>query len=373
MKFLIWLLVSPAAWAFPDMVRHGYVHCTSCHTSLVGGSVLNDYGRSLSREVLSQPKLAGRESAEGDEAFAYGLISRPDWLLLGADVRVLQSFVESKVASRGRFFIMQVDLDASAQVSERWRFFGSIGRIEPTGGDATARDFVAVPRAGAEYLFTPADAKDRVALRAGRFVPAYGIAFAEHTFVTRQGLGFGPALERLAAELAWNNDSTSVVVTGIQARYSGNETLPEQGWTAQVATAIGEKSKIGANYWSTHREGAGRRQMYGVFSHIGFNKDWYALLDVNILEEAKTGLVELFKIGYEITPGLQLMAIQEHANYDRSRTDPKFEAYSAGVQWFPRPHWDLFALYRRERNTALPAPQTNAFDDRVWLIGHFYL
>ena len=50
---LILTFVSGAAQAFPDMIRHGYTNCTACHVSPSGGGVLNAYGRSLSKELIS--------------------------------------------------------------------------------------------------------------------------------------------------------------------------------------------------------------------------------------------------------------------------------------------------------------------------------
>lgn len=377
MRFLILfaLLGSTEAWAFPEMVRHGYTQCITCHTSHVGGNLLTEYGRSLSRELLSQPTLAGKESAEGDEQFMYGLVAPPKWLTLGGDIRTLQLFVESKDASRGRFFIMQVDLDASVQLGERWRAFASIGRIEARETDAVAEDFVGSPRHGVEYLFTHPEAENRVTLRVGRFMPAYGILFPEHTFVTRTLLDFGPGQERYAAELAWNNEKTSVIATGIGARLEGKDTEDETGGILQVAHGVGEGSKVGVNYYNSRREDlAGAkftREIYGAFAHIGFTKQWYALLDVNRPKSSteKWGLVETMKLGYEVHQGWHIVGVQEFANLDSEKSNPKFEAYGIGTQWFPRPHWDFYGLYRKERNTAAG----NDFSDVVWLIGHFYL
>ena len=41
------------SWAFPEMVRHNYSNCSSCHVSPSGGGVLTQYGRELSSAILS--------------------------------------------------------------------------------------------------------------------------------------------------------------------------------------------------------------------------------------------------------------------------------------------------------------------------------
>lgn len=381
MKYLILFLVvaGTKAFAYPEMTRHGYTQCISCHTTQVGGNLLTPYGRSLSRELLSQQTLGGKESAEGDEAFAYGLVQPPEWLTLGGDIRTLQMFVESKQASRGRFMIMQVDFDASAQW-RGWRAFGSLGRIEPVDPDATAKDFVISPRHGMEYRFTPEDSDNRLTLRAGRFLPAYGINFPEHTYITRRLLDYtpndpNPAMERYAGELSWSNQFVNVIATGILGHMEGEEFRADKGGTFQISTQVRDKSKFGLNYYTTDREPVGRdvftRKMYGMFAHIAFSERWYGMLEVDRPQNQadKWGLTDLFKVGFEIHQGLHLLAIQEYGNADIKNPNPKEEAYSLGAQWFPRPHFDFYGIYRRERNTA----RSNDWQDVVWLIGHFYL
>lgn len=371
---IVSLFFAPAAFAFPDMVRHGYVHCTACHTSLAGGNVLNEYGRALSREVLSQPSLGGRPVVDGDENFLYGFTKPVKGLLLGGDIRLLQLFSESKTASRGRFMIMQVDFDAFYEVSKRVRAFFSVGRVEPLNADPTAKDYVASPRHGLEYQFTAPDAENRVALRVGRFMPAYGIGFAEHTFVTRRLLNFMPSQERLAAELSWNNDRASVIATGLFQQFQNNDTKPEAGGILQVAHAVGDNSKVGVNYYQSELKTAGTKftqRALGAYAHMAFTKNFYGLLEVDRIKGRQNtwGFIDTFKLGYEVHQGWHLIGVHEFANLDMDKSNPKFEAYSVGTEWFPRPHWDFLALYRKERNSGV----RNSFDDVVWLVAHFYL
>lgn len=372
--FVLLLALAEQAVAYPEMVRHGYIHCTACHTSQVGGGLLNEYGRALSRELLSQLSLGGKPTQDGDEDFLYGLAKTSDKYLFGGDIRVLQLFVDSPQASRGRFFVMQVDLDASIQMTKKIRTFLSVGRVEPQDPDPTAKDFVASPRHGVEFTLTSPENVNQWTLRVGRFMPAYGIAFAEHTFVTRQNLAFLPGQERYAAELAWVNDRSMLIATGIFKRAFGNDLDREEGGAIQFGTAIGKGSKIGINAYQTELYKNNQRaskKMYGLFAHMGFSKQWYGLLEIDrpVDMDGNWGLVEIFKLGYEVHQGWHLVGVQEYSNPNSENANPKFEAFSMGTQWFPRPHWDLYGLYRKERDTRT----SNDFQDVVWLIAHFYL
>lgn len=359
-------LVSYQAFAFPEMVRHGYTQCTACHASPTGGGLLNEYGRSLSSEILSQKSLFGNSAREGDEKFLNGLASLPEGYLFGGDIRLLQVFVENKSASRGRFIIMQLALDFSVQMKSWARFFVSVGRQESRKPEPVASDFIYSPQAGLEFLLSPEDALYRTTLRAGKFMPAYGILFQEHSLVTRKNLDFQPGQERLAAELSWSNENYSVIATGIAGQTSFNVNIPEKGAALQLSTSVGNSSKFGLNYYETDR-----KKVYGLFSHISFSEKIYGLLEVDqpIAKNQDKGLIEVFKLGYELHQGLHFVGIQEFANLNVQESNPKFEAFSIGTQWFPRVHWDLYGLIRKERNTL----NGDDFEDQAWLIGHYYL
>ncbi len=367
------VLLAPTAQAFPETFRHGYVHCSSCHASLAGGDILTAYGRSLSRELISQTTLGGKLVAEGDEEVLGGVLKTPKWLTVGGGIRVLQTFVESKTSSRARFMIMQVDFDFLAQATDRLRTFFSIGRVEPKEDQSRGTDFIGFPRYGVDYSFGTLESNQQTHLRVGRFMPAYGIPFAEHPFVTRSWLNFQPGQERIAAELSWANDQTAVLATAIGQRAVFDDLVDEVGGVVQANTAFGEKIKIGANYYSTEMKKSGlttKNQIYGLFANMGFSKNWYGLFEIDRPRNAfgKWGLVEIFKLGYEMHQGLHWLGVQEFANGDSSKTDPKFEAYSLGLEWFPRPHLDFLAMVRRERHSAA----SSDFQSAVWLIGHYY-
>jgi hypothetical protein len=110
---LITLLTLSKAEAFPELIRHGYVNCVSCHISPSGGGLINDYGRSFSREGLST------FSRPGEEGVLHGLIGReqlPKWLTVGGDARGAQVHHENEFVREGRFYTMQADLEAAAKV-----------------------------------------------------------------------------------------------------------------------------------------------------------------------------------------------------------------------------------------------------------------
>lgn len=374
LNFVI-LLFAVKVYAYPEFIRHGYSQCITCHESVTGGSLISPYGRTLSKELLSQSTLAGKSSSESFEQAGFGLVNTPEWLRFGGDVRLLQSFVESPQVSQGRFLIMQVDLDFVAQLNSRIKTMISVGRIETRKAEASAQDFVSSPRHWLEYLITDPEAENRMAVRIGRFFPAYGVAFAEHTFSSRSWLGFGPGQEKNIFEFSWIDKSFEIYISRILAKAMGNQILHEEGWIVQIAKQFGETSKVGLNFLQAETQDFSLtnydQKFQGLFAHIGFTKNFYGLFDFNqIYGSQKTwGVVLTSKFGYELWQGFHLLGVHEFANRNAQQADPRFEGYSVGAQWFPREHFDLLAYYRKERESSV----SDQFQDSVWLIAHLYL
>jgi hypothetical protein len=118
MLLVILLIVSfsPSLYAFPEMVRHGYINCTACHVSPAGGGLMSPYGRSMSKEILS------RWSYEGEENLAHGAIKNEKinaWISgveevgfnIGGDFRYIQLYRNSETLEQGKFFPMQRDVE----------------------------------------------------------------------------------------------------------------------------------------------------------------------------------------------------------------------------------------------------------------------
>src|SRR5665213_1369307 len=100
---LLQFLSPKVAMAFPEMVRHGYVNCTSCHVSPSGGGVLTPYGRQQATDLLST------WSTEKEAGPVQGLLQTPEWLNLGGDLRTIEIYRNTPQVTSARFLNMQED------------------------------------------------------------------------------------------------------------------------------------------------------------------------------------------------------------------------------------------------------------------------
>ena len=205
----------PGTWAAlpasaePTFLSKQYPRCTACHYSASGGGLLTPYGRSLSREEISTFGRQGMGGvpaagpAAGEEGFLFGAVSSESPLQLGLDVRPSHLAVDlpgRAVADRN--FLMNLDLQAAWR-RDGWTAYGSVGRA-PVGGGG---EFVSYEH------WVAWQASDTVSVRGGRFLPAYGVRFADHTSFTRAHLDLAQDDHVYGLEVDVSTDRTLLQVS----------------------------------------------------------------------------------------------------------------------------------------------------------------
>jgi hypothetical protein len=168
-------LGSGTAEAYPQFQLSRDPTCTSCHVSPAGGGVLNENGLATA-ETISQWGTAPE--------FFYGKIPRPDWLMLGGDVRAASGYVqtpEKLLAS----FPMQLEAYGRA-VLGAFSLQVDVGAREAQSGNEAATHV----ESREHYLTWQQQPGENTGLyvRVGRFMPVFGLRLAEHlTYIRRWG------------------------------------------------------------------------------------------------------------------------------------------------------------------------------------------
>ena len=373
----LFLLLASKAQAFPEFVRHGYSNCITCHFSPTGGGILTEYGRAMSKELLSRGQFFFEKKMElpqpqesEEEQFLGGAVKLPQGLSLGGDIRALQWVQDNKTATRGGFVFMQADLEAALSDGKRIVVDGTIGRAEPQGKAKYANDYLVSRRHWISVKMGPEETPDRYQLRFGRFYPAYGINIAEHPTVTRKQLGFDQQQETYNAELAYISETWNVFATYVAGRPDNSSRPQEVGGALQVSRAVGERYRLGVNAFQSSNA-VRTRTLAGAFAHLGFSPTFYALTDFSWSKDRvnKSGLAEFFKLGWEFSRGVHLLATQQFGKPSFSQSENWQEAYSLGIQYYPRVHWDFLLSVGQERSTVA----SRDFDSVLLFLAHYYL
>lgn len=328
------VLVSSVGQAFPELVRTGYANCITCHVSPSGGGTLTEYGRALSGDRLST------WTQEGEEQFAYGIAPKRKWLSLGGDFRSLLLGQNRPNRQIFQAFVMQADLEAAV----------TVGKIQ---ADATAGvDYVGNPISRRHYvIYRPTD---QLSFRAGRFLPAVGVNTENHSIALRRGIGRDQSTETYNLEGAWIDQNFDVFATAVFGRPDNTSLGAEVGGALSGSVFFGNRFKIGASYFYGRRAVA-QRHVVGPYFILGFTDRFFLMVDTayQILNPANgagsSGFADYARLDYEVTQGLHVYVTQELSNLDTAKPGAWSDAYGLGVQWFPRPHFEVNVMYQKNR------------------------
>lgn len=359
MKLLLMFLLfsSEMTFAYPQMVRHGYARCTSCHVSPNGGGVLTAYGRALSKEVLS---TWGRE---GEEQWHFGLLpssEAPNGLVYGADYRSVQVHSSDRQRTVGRFIEMQKSVELGWQ-EEKWSL------VSAWAADTTR---MSEPWDIRELylLLSPIES---VHFRLGEFTPRFGIQVAEHVLSPRALMGLGLNSDQRTAEFIFEKPKWDL---SLSRKFSDrNESSSHDAWYSQMNYLFSPVSRVGLSFEMQLSDL--RRQSYGAHLLKGFTEHTYVVAEMIYQKTESPSLpssesfAQYSKWGWEMEKGFHLIFIQD-LKKRRLETSPSTEElWATGFEFFPRPHFELQGVWGKRRNLS----RDSAYGDYAWLMFHFYL
>ena len=355
-SFSIFVCAS-AAFSFPDMIRHGYTNCTACHVSPSGGGLLNPYGRSLSKELIST------WSGENEAGLLHFINTEKvdEWLALGGDFRGAQLHQENDSIKRGRWVPMQAGFEVGI-VQPKWSVVSFIGQQNVQQNEWQ-------PYATRYYgLITPMDG---LYIKLGRFLPNFGINLPDHILSTRGPLQMGYGMERNTAEVSWLGEDWNFILSG----YKTPENISANNQTGTTATATYSMGnyKTGVQFLS-EKDDFQTRQIAGAIGYLGWTKEFGTLIEVDrelttpsAGGPEKKGLSLMHRSSYEVYKGFHVVALNDYSQSNLDVGTTKVYRFGPGIQWFPRPHFDLQAFWTREQ------AQNYKEGDYAWLVLHYYL
>lgn len=359
---LLWTLLAAGleARAFPDLIRHHYVNCTACHVAPTGGGLLNPYGRSMSRELLSA------SGGEREIEFLHGVLpenAMPDWLLPGGDLRVIQVHTENPDRKAGRTIFMQAGFEFGVTKG-------------PLTGVMFLGQAVNEPRdvrwvAPRYYLLW--NATDQLSVRGGRFTPAFGLNIPYHTLPTRQALGFGANQERDTVETAWSGEKWNWALSGSRSASNVPVNARENLATLQINRTFLDSHRVGISVLKGSSKN-GRRDGAGVQGVFGFTDKWAYMTEFDSLwthpetGKATTGLYHFSQLIWEVKKGWQPYLMETYLKSNLSDSTSVTDSRGVGLRYYPRPHFALDLAWFKQRIGVV----ADRYDDMAWLLFHYY-
>jgi hypothetical protein len=360
MRNLIFLLLvtsGNAVQAFPQMIRHGYTSCNTCHAAPRGGGILTDYGRALSKELLST------WSYEGEENWHHGLVDHekiPKWFKLGGDFRSVQVHSKDQMATIGRFIEMQEQVEIAVQHKSTW--------VSLTAASDTLIESKPwyIPGFFVSTQITP-----ELHVRAGKFVPRFGINAPEHIFSTRGAVGFGYQTERETLEMTYITPKWDVSLAAVTGQLKDGNSA--EGFYSQFNYSFGSKDRVGLSFEQKTEDD--EALALGAHALIGFTEKLYLITDTvwrqvqQPSQEREQGLFHFAKLGYEIEKGLHIILIEDIKKTNLDAEGSTQSMYGFGFTFFPRPHLEFQGVWTRRTNLS----RSREPGDYAWFLMHYYL
>jgi hypothetical protein len=194
-------LTAARAHAYPQFELSKDQSCAGCHISPSGGGPLSENGMAVA-ESISKFGTAPE--------FMYGKVTTPEWLTLGGDLRGAAGYM----ATPQRYLVafpMQTDVYAVAQKGNI-DVHVTVGYRPPT----YRNEALTTIWSREHYVRWEQDGSTHQGLgvRVGRFMPVFGLRFAEHTIYTRRYGGTPLYSDTYGAAVSYNNDKIEAHVTG---------------------------------------------------------------------------------------------------------------------------------------------------------------
>ena len=165
-----------SAAAYPQFQLSRDRTCTACHYSPAGGGLLTENGL-VTAGAISQWDMS-------PELF-YGVVSTPSWLSLGGDLRGAAGYVQAPERLLAAF-PMQLEATGRAELGAGLSLVIDLGARETRSG-AEARTFAWSREHYLMWQQRPGESAG-LFVRAGRFMPVFGLRLAEHlTYIRRWG------------------------------------------------------------------------------------------------------------------------------------------------------------------------------------------
>lgn len=364
---LLFVCAVQVAHAYPTLTRKGYTSCATCHYNPSGGGALTSYGKYVAQEVYG----IFNESANAlpflvMPKYEVGSFEEP---LVVAQVmaRAVQVLSDGKAVRAYKANRMQLDLEAGVS-HDGWQALATVGpRMDsaiPSESEKTTFAFRRwwLGRVVLEY-----------AVRAGKFMPEFGIYHPHHNIPTRRGLYFNHNEEPYIAQ-ATKFSETFDYTLGVLKGAEKTELDGQSGVVATVAYKTG-MSRYGVSHLQTKSNNsessvAKSESATSVFAQIGHDQHYYLLSEFARKQKSQSDRRYLgySELGWEFGKGISTYLNWEYTNL----VDKKQVIHSPGIGLlvYPITHTELSLQFGRvfSRSEDYGSAQSN----RAFIMANLY-
>lgn len=350
-------------FAYPENAIKGYANCMACHANPRGGGLLNDYGRSLSGELMSTWTKPDFEKPFG------GLVPNTEYLKWGGQVRAVQTRVSNDNVKLGRAFLMQNNLEAMVGTSE-------VSVVATVGTKTGPKEAADKGEFLSERHYLRWMTSDDTMIRAGKFSQVYGLNDPNHTRFIKQGLGFGSLSETYQLEFSKFFESGEIVLASSFGKLNKEQQADSEKSLVAVATYYPQgKGRLSFNFLQG-QDRVDERKLVGLNGVQALSSESYLLYQLDYqtkkpLEnesQSTKSVVGFLSLGIFALKGLNTYALFEFFHQDLSDSQSVTHSPGLGMRWLPIPHLEFQIEHQYRVNRRTRDNPTH----RTWLVGHVY-
>ncbi|MAF78891.1 MAG: hypothetical protein CME60_12060 [Halobacteriovoraceae bacterium] len=365
--FVLILFSSSYSFGFVENVTKGYPNCMACHVSASGGGVLNDYGRSLSKELMSTWTLFSHF-----EDPYYGLAKNTPNIKFGGQHRVIQIHGENDQVKLKRQFTMQNNVEFAIQYAQAF-VVATLGTKEGPDNTPDKRKFLS------ERHYIQWAAAPDVQVRVGKFRQNFGINHPNHSRFTKSSTGFGSYSESYNLDLTkffeWGEINVSSSVGNMWT--NKNEDDEKRNLAVNLTHYMGGNSRVGISLLkgeskSYIRDLFSAHAVFPLFKNIVGRSEIVYENKANKTGDSLTPKTKALygdhQYGYKLFKGFMPYLVFEHSQNNLENSDTLILAPGTGFQFLPIPHVELRAEFQKRKYMNDP----NNLEDRLSFQMHLY-
>lgn len=334
---LVGVVLTPGtAAAYPQFTLSRQTTCSACHVSPAGGGILDGMGAITAEDDTT---------FGGDGGFLEGKITLPDWLKVGGDFRAAAGASDNGGGLGGSLFPMQTEVYAAITQ-------GAFTGYATLGMTAINEDEPAEAIQTREHWVMWRPNLEGAYVRAGRFMPVYGLRLAEHPFYVRRYGGAPLYGETYGVSAGWVSDSVEAHLTGFIKDPLRTPLERGNGAALYAEKRVGEAFAIGAQARFADSD-ADRRTQGGLTAKLwmeqanlllqaeaGFTRQNFDAGPVRSQVVAQLLATWFFKTGFFLDVGVGQYDADLSLKY-QDRT-----SFDVNLHWFPWAHGELVLMNR---------------------------
>jgi hypothetical protein len=336
--FFVCILCTSTGISLPRFAIDSGVSCQECHVNPTGGGMRNTFGAEYyGRTVLPVPTYQERNRLEG---FSTKL---NEFIRAGADFRTLLIYDDDAYST---FWQMQGDIYLSLQPAKDLYLYLDKGLYD-----------------GFEIFGLLNINSINSHIKAGKFVPAYGLRIDDHNVYTRSGppgiilLPFGPRAEDTGVEFGYNAHTASFTMGLFNGNPGGGMRFADESINAVAVRGdwmfhrgSSSNALIGASLYRNKRASF-ETLTYGAFGGFGAHRTFNILGEIMFVSEkrpptaeAETYLILFSELNFLIRQGIDLKLQYNYGN--GGPFDLTQQAIGFGAEVFLLAGLELRPLYR---------------------------